>query len=102
MFEKLAVQDRERAMKLAKEARAVPAAVEEIEVQSQSEIAGPAEPAQEPMSVQAPCTEPAPACAASADGNDAKVQPAESEQPTAASASASTASAGSDSFADAS
>ncbi|MCI4388089.1 hypothetical protein PGIGA_G00081490 [Pangasianodon gigas] len=94
LFEKLAVQDRERAMKLAEEARAVPPVVEEIEVQSQPEIAGPAGPAelaQESMSAEASSTEQVPAGAASADGNEAKVQPAESEQPTAASASATSA-----------
>lgn len=87
LFEKLAVQDREKAMKLAEEARAVPAVVEEIEVQSQPE------PAQESTSAEVSSTEPVPAGAASADGNDAKVQPAESEQPTAAPASAPSASA---------
>ncbi|MCJ8742321.1 hypothetical protein PDJAM_G00080610 [Pangasius djambal] len=91
LFEKLAVQDREKAMKLAEEARAVPPVVEEIEVQSQPEIAGPAEPAQESMSAEASSTEQVPAGAASADGNEAKVQPAESEQPTAAPVSAASA-----------
>ncbi|KAG7322541.1 hypothetical protein KOW79_013887 [Hemibagrus wyckioides] len=87
LFEKLAVQDRERAMKLTEEAQAVPAAVEEIEVQSQLEVAGPAEPTQESMSAGASSTEPVPAAAASAEGNEAKIESAESEQPTAAHAS---------------
>ncbi|KAB5543358.1 hypothetical protein PHYPO_G00078160 [Pangasianodon hypophthalmus] len=91
LFEKLAVQDRERAMKLVEEARDVPPVVEEIEVQSQPEIAGPAEPAQESISTEASSTEQVPASAASADGNEAEVQPAESEQPTAAPASATSA-----------
>lgn len=92
LFEKLAVQDRERAMKLAEEARAVPAVVEEIEVQSQPETAGPTEAAQESMSAEASAAEPVPARAVSADGNETKVQPAESEQPTALPASAASAS----------
>ncbi|KAK3521863.1 hypothetical protein QTP70_018602 [Hemibagrus guttatus] len=88
LFEKLAVQDRERAMKLAEEVQAVPAAVEEIEVQSQPDLAGPAEPTQESMSAGASSTEPVPAAAASADASEAKIESAESEQPTAAPASA--------------
>lgn len=85
------MQDRERAMKLAEEARVVPAAVEEIEVQSQTETSGPSEPAQESMSTEALSTEPVPVGAPSADGNEAKMQPTESEQSTAASASAASA-----------
>lgn len=89
LFEKLAVQDRERAMKLAEEARAVPAVVEEIiEVQSQPEMAEPTEAVQESTSAQASAAESVPAGAESADGNATKVQPAGSEQPTALPASA--------------
>ncbi|XP_026995535.2 nudC domain-containing protein 3 [Tachysurus fulvidraco] len=83
LFEKLAVQDRERVMKLAEEARAVPTVVEEIEVRSQPEE--PAETAQESRSV-ASSSEPVPAGAGSANSNE--VESAESEQPTVAPASA--------------
>lgn len=83
LFEKLAVQDRETVMKmkLAEEARAVPAALEEIEVQSQ-----PQEPVQESMSTEASSTEQVSEGAACADGNEAKMQAAEREEPTAPSA----------------
>ncbi|GAA6071331.1 nudC domain-containing protein 3 [Tachysurus ichikawai] len=80
LFEKLAVQDRERVMKLAEEARAVPTVVEEIEVRSQPEVEEPAETAQESRSV-ASSTDAVPAGAGSANGNE--VESEESEQPTA-------------------
>ncbi|KAM9456624.1 nudC domain-containing protein 3 [Clarias gariepinus] len=101
LFERLAVQDRERAMRLAEEARAVPAAVEEIEVQSQPETVERTEPKQESVSAEASSsTETGPAGAASADGSEAKMQPAENKQPTAApspAASAPSTATGSDS-----
>ncbi|KAF7701038.1 nudC domain-containing protein 3 isoform X2 [Silurus meridionalis] len=90
LFEMMAIQDRERAMRLAEEAQAIPPVVEEIEVQSQAEIAGHAEPMQESPSAKASSTEPVPAGAASADGNEANMQ---STAASASTASASTASA---------
>lgn len=100
LFEKLAAQDRERAMQVAEEAKAVPAAIQELEVQSQTEEAAPAEALQEPTPAEAP-QGPAPASASSTEPatasamdtqSDNSVQPAESEQPEAAAASSSSAS----------
>lgn len=89
LFEKVAAQDKERAMQLAEEPKAVPTAVQELEVQSQPEEAAPAEAQQEPILAAASSTEPAAAAAAMDTQSENSVQPAESEQPPAAAAAVS-------------
>ncbi|TSM28139.1 NudC domain-containing protein 3 [Bagarius yarrelli] len=92
LFEKVAAQDRERAIKLAEKARGVPAAVEEIEVQSQAETAGPA---QESTAAEASSTGSASAHEAemvSVSGEQLAAAPASVEPKASASSAASTAS----------
>ncbi|KAL7846601.1 hypothetical protein SRHO_G00215810 [Serrasalmus rhombeus] len=94
LFEKLAVHDRERAMQLAEEAKAVPPAVQELEVQSLPEGAAPAEVKQESTPVTASSTEPA-AAADTKTPRENSIEQAEGEQPTAAPAAAAAAAAAS-------
>ncbi|XP_066507375.1 nudC domain-containing protein 3 [Hoplias malabaricus] len=84
LFENLAAHDRERVMQLAEDAKAVPPAVQELDVESQ----------QEPMSAEAQ-QETTPAAVSSTElatdtetQQENRVQPVESEQPAAAAAAA--------------
>ncbi|XP_007250328.3 nudC domain-containing protein 3 [Astyanax mexicanus] len=92
LFEKCAAQDRERAMQVAEETKAVPAAVQELEVQSQPEEAEPAEAPQEPAAASASATEPDAASAMETQSQNS-VQPAESDQAAAAASSSASGSA---------
>ncbi|KAI4901037.1 hypothetical protein NFI96_034314, partial [Prochilodus magdalenae] len=85
LFEKLAAHDRDRVMQLAEEAKAVPPAVQELEVQSQPEDVAPAEVKQESKPAATSSTEPATAAETHSKNS---AQPAESQQPTAAAAPA--------------
>ncbi|XP_076876775.1 nudC domain-containing protein 3 [Brachyhypopomus gauderio] len=84
LFEKLAAHDRERAMQLVEEAKAVPAVAQELEVQSQAEDAASAAGKEDPARATASRAEP-PGAAASTSRDETDVQSAESEQPAGAS-----------------
>ncbi|XP_030624190.1 nudC domain-containing protein 3 [Chanos chanos] len=99
LFEKIAAQDRERALQIQEESRAAPPAVQEIEIPSEGQ-AESEQTREEPAPVSVPATEQTPAVNPGSQASNATAQPRDSDQASAVAPSAqpSTAAAGNDTF----